>query len=743
MYYSSGELLDDSQSTPSEASTVCNAGCCEKLDTPNQPIDRALLDLTKQQIGNKSEYRSLNPQWYKEFPWIHLCKDRKKVFCYHCLSAYDKGLLQPTRRFETAFFVEGFQNWKKAVERFRRHEIAECHKEAVLKLKGLRGPTVIEQLSSEAAKTRAENRTMHLKVLSSLRFLLRQGLAIRGHKESEGNLIRLLHLRSDDSPQLAKWINNQQYLSPEIINELITLIGNDLLRQLLSSIHGATWYAILADETADVANHEQLSVSIRWVDDAYEINEDFIGLVHVPRTTAITLTIAIKDVLIRCALPLTQCRGQSYDGASNMMGHLHGVATQIQTEETTAISVHCLAHSLNLCLQDAAKKCVPVRNALDIVMEISKLIRYSPKRTLVFEQCKQDMSIPGTSLRPLCPTRWTVRTAAIDAVLRNYPALLETLETISSESHDDYGRRANGILAQLERFDTYFGLKLSHLVFSETEQTSIALQGKSTTVQEALMGAGMAKSYLVRQRDDEAFDSFYASMVDQAKEYTDDPVLPRYRRIPKRLDDGAQPHRFTAAQDYYRAQYYEVLDLLGGEISRRFDQDSLALPIATEELLTKAANNVEGSDISLPAKIIEAYSRDIDMKELGRQLQMFPDLVSAYKSSQHLKLSKITTIHIICDMLQEVPMAREIFCEVDKLLRIYLTIPVTTATAERSFSALRRVKTYLCSTMSEQRLNNVMLCHVHKDLYDDLDLLKVAKIFVSASSRRQGFFGNF
>ena len=69
-------------------------------------------------------------------------------------------------------------------------------------------------------------------------------------------------------------------------------------------------------------------MSIRWVGDAYEINEDFVGLVHVPRTTADTLTAAIKDVLIRCSLPLAQCRGQGYDGASNMMGHLHGVATQ-------------------------------------------------------------------------------------------------------------------------------------------------------------------------------------------------------------------------------------------------------------------------------------------------------------------------------------------------------------------------------------------------------------------------------
>lgn len=78
-------------------------------------------------------------------------------------------------------------------------------------------------------------------------------------------------------------------------------------------------------------------------------------------------------------------------------------------------------------------------------------------------------------------------------------------------------------------------------------------------------------------------------------------------------------------------------------------------------------------------------------------------------------------------------MATEMFSEVDKLLRIYLTIPVTTAYAERSFSALRHIKTHLRSTMSEERLNNVMLLHVHKDFCDNLDLLKVAKTFVSAN----------
>jgi len=113
-------------------------------------------------------------------------------------------------------------------------------------------------------------------------------------------------------------------------------------------------------------------------------------------------------------------------------------------------------------------------------MELSQSIRYAPKRSLVFKQCKEELSPEGTGLRPLCLTRWTVRTGAFDEVLKNYAAILQALLEISEQSHDDYGRRANGFLSQLERFDVYFGLKLSFLVFSGTEQTSICLQRKDT-----------------------------------------------------------------------------------------------------------------------------------------------------------------------------------------------------------------------------------------------------------------------
>ena len=77
---------------------------------------------------------------------------------------------------------------------------------------------------------------MFLKQLSSLRMLLRQGLAIKGHDKFDGNLEQLLQLRSKDDKDLKIWLQNSEYLSHDIVNECISLWGNTLLKLLLCSI---------------------------------------------------------------------------------------------------------------------------------------------------------------------------------------------------------------------------------------------------------------------------------------------------------------------------------------------------------------------------------------------------------------------------------------------------------------------------------------------------------------------------
>ena len=69
-----------------------------------------------------------------------------------------------------------------------------------------------------------------------------------------------------------------------------------------------------------------------------------------------------------------------------MLGRSNGLATQIKAEYTAAIAVHCHAHCLYPCLQDAGRKITMIRDALDTVKEIGELIRFSPKRSHLFHK---------------------------------------------------------------------------------------------------------------------------------------------------------------------------------------------------------------------------------------------------------------------------------------------------------------------------------------------------------------------
>ena len=287
--------------------------------------------------------------------------------------------------------------------------------EAKMKWNLSRRQSIAQQFNSESYKQQDSRRYGQL---TAIKFLLRQGIALRGHVEKEGNLYQLLSAWTKNNDVAKSWIGVGKYMSHDIINELVTIMGQKVLHEILSKIKGQNpqWYAIIEDEATDVNYTEQFNVSIGFVDDDYVISEDAIGLTNL-HTCAETIYSVIKDLLLRCALPLSLCRGQAYDGAAVMKGIRSGVATRIKKDTPQALPVHCLAHSLNLCLQDAGRNIKLLRDAIDIVREIAQLINYSPKRKHLFSEKLLDSETPG--IKPLCPTTWTARTSAIEAVIRD------------------------------------------------------------------------------------------------------------------------------------------------------------------------------------------------------------------------------------------------------------------------------------------------------------------------------------
>ena len=89
-----------------------------------------------------------------------------------------------------------------------------------------------------------------------------------------------------------------------------------------------------------------MSVVLRFVDKHGCVQERFFDLIHVSDTCSLTLKTEISSVLSRHNLDVQNLRGQGYDGASNMHGHLHGPKTLVQNENPTVFYIHCFAHQL-------------------------------------------------------------------------------------------------------------------------------------------------------------------------------------------------------------------------------------------------------------------------------------------------------------------------------------------------------------------------------------------------------------
>ena len=417
----------------------------------------------------------------------------------------------------------------------------------------------------------------------------------------------------------------------------------------------------------------------------------------------------------------------------------NGVQAIFKQEETKALYVHCLTHNLNLCLQDASKKYKILWNTMDFIYNLIQLIKFSPKQLTVFENFRKEIIFNSgeitSSLRVLCPTRWTVRHASISSILKNYKILQSTLQEVQ-EGHDEYAAKANGLLSKMEIFETYFGLQFAYLLFAPAEQFSTNVQAVDITVQEAVRGARLLVSHLKSLRTETMFNRFYDQTLKGSQPLTEEPILPRHCKLPKRLDSGSSTHQYQSAKDLHHHAYYEALDLVSEEVTRRFEQEDLFIIKEIEMLMIKYSNG--NFEDAVPENVNNFLKDDVDLSRLQIQLRMLPNLIKiAFNDS----VKEVTNIRTIASAMLESEVYQKMLTEIHKLLISYFTFPVTTSTAERSFSSLRRLKTYLRNMMNPCRLNNVFLLRVHKSRTDALDLVTIAKKFISANSRRENYFG--
>ena len=327
-----------------------------------------------------------------KFKWLHYDADSDSAFCFTCIKALQHNMISSTKG-EAAFTETDFQNWKKALVKdkgFHKHESSGCYKEAVARWCEM--PSTVKH-----ALEKFNSRRILVKILGNVRYLARQALPLRGDWkatekcEADSNFYQLIKLRCDEDPSIVEWLQKKtsKFISSDIQNEMLQIMALRILREIAQNIQNAVIYTIMADESADVSNKEQLVFCIRWVHDDLIDHEDFIGMHPLQGTGADQSVFTIKDILQRLNLRLEDARGQCYDGAAAMAGAKTGVATQIKAINGKCIYTHCYGHALNFAVGDSIKSVECLKGVFEVVHEICKLVKKSPKRNTKLDEMKK------------------------------------------------------------------------------------------------------------------------------------------------------------------------------------------------------------------------------------------------------------------------------------------------------------------------------------------------------------------
>lgn len=692
-------------SQPSASNAVLDLGTIEK--GPSQPN----VVFPKTQFGNR--FRSFSANYYRKYNWLEYSVSEDKVFCFFCRQFLTGVIRQQNEKFVST----GFCKWKKLSEYLQKHEESELHIQCTEKYisykQTLKSGSVIEKVFLQNDEEIAQNRDYFIKLIDLILYLVRQGLPLRGHREdsdavNRGNFLEICGVFSKYDSNFSSHFNkNISYCSPKIQNEIINIIAKLTLEEIIREVRKCGFFSIMVDE-ARCFKEEQLSINIRYVQNL-EVEERFLCFINCSDSRdAQSLADIMFEFLRNSNLSDIPIIAQSYDGASVMSGKHQGVQAKIKEFHPQAVYIHCLAHRMNLVVVDSCSN-VPLATSFFNILEALYVHFSKPGNHSRLVKVSDSLGISsGFEIRSLSTTRWSCRYENCNAVLKNYQLINEVLDEEISESKDKNCVEALGLLSSIKKPEFLVNLFIFTNVLSITNILSKYFQSKNATLGQASKLIIGTIASLEEKRN--SFHDLWKEIEEFAETHDvslEPPRASKKRRQPpeklkeyviestlgRRLDELPS---VSSNSEYWKIFIYnQVMDNLITHFKRRFDN----LPLA------ESVDAFLKLDLDGGSAFIENYK---DVFDINKAVLKAEVLVT--KNFFKAKALQINLENLKKDVKEEFTPT------LYKLLQIAIGLPISSANCERSFSAMRRVKTWLRATMTQERFSHLALLTIENQI---------------------------
>lgn len=682
----------------------------------------------------------------KYLPWLAYSAHYDGTFCIPCVFfGCNFGSSKLVK-----LWKEPFTRWNGASKRWQEHEnakVTNIHSSSFLQLQ-----TFMQQMEGKQqeinvavnkamAKQISENRKKLIPILKTVVVCGRQNFPLREHRVAPdddsvncGNFRALLDYRIDGGDLILKEHfdsapKNATYQSPIIQNEMINCCRIYIQSIFLEKIRGK-YFAIIADEASDSSNQEQLALVLRFIDDSGEIREIFMEFLHCPSLKGCDIANLILDTItVKYKLDMNLCVAQCYDGASNMSGVRAGVASLISARYPNALYFHCASHRLNLVVASSCQTCEEqsIRNMLDSIKKTSDIFKHSAKKEFLFGRTISE-ELPTETRRKLmdvCRTRWILRLDGMQRFQEFLSPIITTLDRINKNWDKSYERDAKiiagGLKTNIEKFDFIIALVIVRHVLAYIQPLTYELQQVKLDIGAVYEAVDNNLTTLKKVREN--IEIKHKEWYEHAVKLSNKLNIPVKAYRVTGIQINRSNYESNSVEEFYRRSITAVL--LDGMISQLQDRFSEAHRLHSHSFSVIPIRVV--SDKFWKARITNKENKDCFTQLYGHLLPSSSALseeMDLWETYWHDTFKKKGTVpDNIRDALCLSVGKKNWFPNMITILEIVGTVPSSSNSCERSISKLRLIKTYLRTTMAQDRLNGLTLLYTHREINIDYDKL--------------------